>query len=142
MPSAVNWSLLAGCGAAFGALIHVAAILGGPAWYVFFRAPAAIVASAQAGTWLAPASALAIALAMGVSSAYAFSAAGFLPRLPLLRLCLATVALVCLLRGIALLPVLILRPSLVDTFAVVSSLVWFVVGVGFAMSFRLRGGKT
>ncbi|HEY2346923.1 MAG TPA: hypothetical protein VGH80_13780 [Xanthomonadaceae bacterium] len=135
MGYATRWSLLAGCGASVGALIHIAAVLGGPSWYVFFRAPPFIVASARAGTWPAPTSALAIALAMGICAAYAFSAAGRLPRLPLLRTGLAIVAVVCLLRGVLLVPFVVLHPSLVDTFAVVGSLVWLAVGACFALSF-------
>jgi hypothetical protein len=138
MFSSVHWVLFAGWSSLLSALLHIAAIFGGPTWYAFFRAPACIVSSAEASTWQAPASALVIATLLAVCSAYAFSAANYLPRLPLLRVALGTIAVICLLRG-ALLPIslfIILQPHLMDTFVVVSSAIWFVIGVGFAVGFQ------
>ena len=81
----------AGIISAIGALIHFAAIAGGTGWYIFFNAPQQVVASSRAGTWLAPLS-TSIGLLMTVCAAYAFSALGRLPRLPLPRLMLAGMA--------------------------------------------------
>ncbi|WIV99065.1 hypothetical protein [Kinneretia aquatilis] len=119
--------------AAGGALIHVAAIAGGPSWFEFFGAPPAVVASARAGTWLAPVSSLAIAGLMALCAAYALSALGRVRRLPLLRLGLFAIASVCLLRTLAL-PLAALRwPQLIDSFELVAAAVWGAAGLGFVM---------
>lgn len=138
MMQAARWLQLSGWGALAGALIHMAAIAGGPAWFFYFRAPPQVVESARAGTWLAPASALAIAAAMALCAAYAFSAAGHLPRLPLMRTALATIAAICLLRAVATIPIYLYWPQLVDTFEIVAGIVWGVIGLGYAVGFAAR----
>jgi len=87
-----GWIFLAMLIASAGSAIHVAAILGGPSWYAFFDAPPFVVASAQAGTWLAPVSAAVIAGLMSLCAVYAASALGLIRQLPLLRLGLAGIA--------------------------------------------------
>lgn len=119
-----------------GAAIHIGAIFGGAAWYAFFHAPPSIVVSAQAGTWPAPVSALVIAALMAICGAYAFSAAGVVRRLPLLRTALITIAGICLLRGLLLIPLAVKRPDLVDTFEAVAAAIWALAGIGFAVGFR------
>ena len=124
-----------------GAAIHVGAVFGGATWYAFFGAPPSIVASARAGTWLAPVSALVIAGLMGICAAYAGSVLGFVRRLPLQRVALATIAAVCLLRGLVLPPLAFAHPELRNTFEVVAALVWFIAGIGFGVGFRLSNGS-
>jgi len=63
--SPAAWIAGAAVIAAVGVAIDHATILGDPLWYGFFHAPQPVVASARAGTWLAPVSALNIALLMG-----------------------------------------------------------------------------
>jgi hypothetical protein len=69
---------------------------------------------------------------------YAFSGAGLILRLPLLRTALILISAVYLLRAFALLPTLILRPELLDTFAVVSSLIVLVYGLAYSIGTRAR----
>jgi len=120
-----------------GVAVHVAAILGGPSWYAFFGAPPQIVASAQAGTWLAPISTAGIAALMGICALYAYSALGVIRRLPLLRLMLAGIAAVCLLRALILIPVAYTHPELINVFEVVAALVCGAAGIGFVAGFRM-----
>jgi uncharacterized membrane protein SirB2 len=75
----------------------------------------------------------AIAAILMVWALYAFSGAGIIRRLPLLRTALILISGVYLLRALALVPVLVLRPDLVDTFAVVSSLVVLAYGLAYAI---------
>jgi hypothetical protein len=133
----VKWVHMAGAIAVLGALVHVAAILGGPAWYAWFDAPPFVVESARRGTWLAPVSAAAIAALMALCAAYAFSAAGAIRRLPLLRLMLGGMAAVCLLRALVVWPLLATHPELRNLFTVVASLVWGLAGAGFAVGCRV-----
>jgi len=120
-----------------GVAVHVAAILGGPSWYAFFGAPPQIVASASAGTWLAPVSTAGIAALMGICALYACSALGVVRRLPLLRPMLAAIATVCVLRALVLVPVAFTRPELINLFEIVAALVWGAAGIGFIAGFRM-----
>jgi hypothetical protein len=131
------WVYLAILIAAAGVVIHVGALFAGDAWFVFFNAPPNVVASARAGTWLAPVSGLVIAGLMGLCGYYAASAIGLVPQPPLQRLALAGMATVCLVRAL-LLPVLAVpHPELRNTFEIVAAIVWGVAGVGLAMAFNL-----
>lgn len=115
----------------FGALIHFAAPLLGPEWYAFLQAPTKVVASAQAGGLLAPAGAVVIGLLMLACAAYALAGAGFLSWLPFAQMMQGTVAAVCLLRGLLVLPYLYKFPDRVWTFDVIASLIWVAAGLAF-----------
>jgi hypothetical protein len=133
----VWWVYLAMLIAVAGVLIHVGAVLRGPSWFAFFGAPPRIVASARAGTWLAPVSALIIAGLTASCALYAASAVGLVRRVPLLRLGLAGMATVCLVRALLLPALAIHHPELRNTFEVASAFVWGVAGIGFAIGFRI-----
>jgi hypothetical protein len=131
------WVYLAILIAAAGVVIHIGALFAGESWFVFFNAPPGVVASARAGTWLAPASGLVIAGLMGLCGYYAASSIGLTPRPPLQRPALAGMATVCIVRAL-LLPVLaISHPELRNTFEIVAAIVWGIAGVGLAMAFHL-----
>jgi hypothetical protein len=126
---------LAAAIAVLGVFIHLGAVLGGPTWYEFFRAPPVVVASARAGTLLAPLGALTIAVLMAFCALFAISALGVVRRLPLLRPTLALIAFVAVSRSLLLVPLAILKPNLLSTFAVVASIVWGLAGLGFVAAF-------
>ena len=131
------WVYVALLIAVSGVVIHIGAVFAGDAWFVFFNAPPSVVASARAGTWLAPLSASVIALLMALCAVYAASALGWVRRPPLQRIGLAGIAVVCLLRAL-ILPVLSIgHPELRNMFEVISALVWGTAGIGFAVGFRL-----
>lgn len=134
--SGIWWVHAAALIALAGVVIHVGAVFGGPSWFAFFNAPPSVVASARAGTWLAPVSALIIAALMAICALYAGAVIGWIRRPPLLRLGLAGMAAVCLLRALVLPPLAIGHPELRNTFEVVSALIWGVAGLGFAVGFR------
>ncbi|WP_057245487.1 hypothetical protein [Duganella sp. Root198D2] len=115
----------------FGALIHFVAPLLGPEWYAFLQAPPKVVASAQAGGLLAPTGAMAIGVLMLVCALYALAGAGLLRWLPFAQMVQGTVAAVCLLRGLLVLPYLYRFPERVWTFDAMASAVWFAAGLGF-----------
>ena len=145
--------ILAGSGAFLGGLLHIVALWCGPEWIAFLHAPPSVVESARLGTWLAPVGSLVITALMWLCSLYAFSAAGFLRRLPLLRTGLFVVALVCIVRGLILIPLLMIYPRFllvhIDTFEVVASIIWLAIGIFFALglhgirknAYRLFGEK-
>ena len=135
--SSIWWVYLSLAIALAGVVIHVGAVFAGASWYAFFGAPPRIVASARAGTWLAPVSALVIAGLMAVCAVYAASVFGLVPRPPLQRWALGTISALCLLRALVLIPLAFAHPELRNLFEIVSAIVWFVAGVGFAVGFHL-----
>lgn len=135
--SEVRWIYAAILIALAGVIIHVGAVIAGPTWFEFFNAPPRVVASARAGTWLAPISALTIAGLMLTCAIYAASVVGIVRRPPFQRLGLLAVAVVCLLRALVLPPLAIYHPELRNTFEVVSALIWLTAGVGFLIGFRI-----
>lgn len=145
------WS---GVTAVVGALLHVAILIGGPDWYAFFGAPQRLVEMARAGNLRAPISCLVIATILLLFAAYAFSGAGVIRRLPLLRAALLLIASVLILRGILFIPLVLWRPGAlagicdcrnVDTFIVATSIVCLALGIGYAIGarnvWRVRGGE-
>jgi hypothetical protein len=131
-----------GVTATAGALLHIAIIFGGPDWYAFFGAPQALVELARSGHPRAPITTLVIVAILAVFAAYAFSGAGTIRRLPLLRLGLACIGAVLILRGLLFVPLILWRPNAlaricecrsVDTFIVVTSALCLLLGIGYAL---------
>lgn len=133
--------LLAAAISLFGALIHFLAPWLGPEWYAFLQAPPKVVASAQDGSLLAPASAVAIGLLMLACALYALAGAGLLRWLPFAQMVQGTVAAVCLLRGLLALPYLYKFPDRLWTFDVVASAIWFAAGLGFLVGILNSAGS-
>lgn len=128
-----GWLVAAGLLSAAASLLHVATIIGGPDWYRFFGAGEGMARAAERGSAMPGLVTAAIAAILALWALYAFSAAGFVRRLPLLRTALVLITGVYLLRGLALIPLLVLKPQLVDAFAIVSSLVVLCYGVTYAI---------
>jgi hypothetical protein len=128
-----KWLVAGGTLSALAAILHIGVIAGGPAWYRFFGAGEAMAQAAERGSPTPALITLAIAAILMVWALYAFSGAGMIRRLPLLRTALVLISGVYLLRALALLPVILLRPELVDTFAVVSSIVVLGYGLAYAI---------
>lgn len=133
---------LTGVVASAGAALHIAIIFGGPDWYAFFGAPRGLVEMARAGNLRAPVSCVVIAALLALLAAYAFSGAGVIRRLPFLRLGLASIAAVLILRGVLFVPLIVWRPGAlsgicdcrsVDTFITVTSALCLSMGVGYAL---------
>lgn len=128
-----RWLVLAGLLSAAASLLHVATIFGGPDWYRFFGAGEEMAQAAERGSSMPGLVTAAIAVILAIWALYAFSAAGVIRRLPLLRTALILITGVYLVRGLALIPLIVLKPQLVDTFAIVSSLVVLGYGVAYAV---------
>ena len=146
-----SYLLLVGIAASAGAALHIAIMFGGPDWYAFFGAPQGLVAMARAGNIRAPISCLVIAAFLVLLAAYAFSGAGVTRRLPALRLGLASIAVVLILRGALFVPLILWRPGVlagicncrsVDTFIVVTSVLCLAMGVGYALGALAAPGNS
>jgi putative oxidoreductase len=127
---------LAGILTAMISFMHIGIVLGGPDWYRFFGAGEGMAQQAEAGLALPIITTLSIAMIMGIWSLYAFSGAGRIRRLPLLRPVLVLITTIFILRGLLGIPLVLVidDPYLNEleekmTFMVVSSLIC----LGFAL---------
>lgn len=123
------WLLAGGVLSGIAALLHLACIVGGPSWYRFFGAGERMVRLVERGSLRPAIITIAIALMLGIWSAYGLSGAGLIPRLPLLRAGLSAICAIYLLRAAALPLMLARMPDRSTTFLVVSSLIVLVFGL-------------
>lgn len=117
---------------AAAALLHLAVIWGGPSWYRFFGAGEGMARAAERGSMTPTLVTIGIATALASWAAYAFAGAGLIPRLPLMRTALVLITAVYLLRGLVLIPALIVNAGAPDPFTVWSSLIVLVFGFCYA----------
>jgi len=130
----LNYLKIAGSLSLIAAVMHLAIILGGPSWYRFFGAGEAMAAMAEQGLLQPTIITLCIALVLASWGAYAWSAAGILPRFPLTKFVLILVTLVYLSRGILglLAPFVSVHPQITQnsvSFWVWSSIICLVFGL-------------
>lgn len=126
----MNGALLAGALlSAVAAALHLGCILGGPAWYRFFGAGESMARAAERGDPRAAVLTAGITIVLLAWAAYALSAAGALPPLPLLRVGIFAITAVYLLRGLVLVPIWLRKPAAVTPFIVWSSLICLAYGV-------------
>jgi len=127
-----TWLMTGGWLSALAALLHIACIFGGPEWYRFFGAGEGMARAAARGEWKPALITLAISAILLIWAAYAFSGAGWLPRLPLLRTGLVVISAIYLLRGLVFVPLNLWRPNYENGFAIWSSLIVLVFGAAYA----------
>src|SRR5687768_9609512 len=127
-----KWLIAGGSLSAIAALLHVAIIFGGPDWYRFFGAGEAMARAAERGAARPALITLGIAAILLVWAAYAFSGAGMIRRLPLMRTALVAISAVYL--GRALLPIpMLMGPGPMDPFLLWSSLIVLIYGLVYAV---------
>ncbi len=128
------WLVAAGCASLAAAALHLACIVGGPSWYRALGAGEGMARAAERGSSGPALITAAIAAILALCAAYAFSGAGLIGRLPLLRFGLVAITAVFLLRGLVLFyPPVLRRPDLSDSFLLWSSLIVLAIGILFAV---------
>ena len=127
------WLTLGGMLSGMAALLHIGCILGGPDWYRFFGAGEPMALAAERGELFPHVITAGIAAMLALWAAYAFSGAGRMRRLPLIRTALIAISAICLARGLVLFPILLLRPDQADSFTTWSSLIVLAYGVVHAV---------
>ena len=128
-----TWLMIGGALSVAAALLHIACLIGGPDWYRFFGAGEGMARAAARGDWQPTLITLAISTVLLIWAAYAFSGAGTLPRVPLLRTGLVTITAIYLLRALIFVPLHLWRPQHTDSFAIWSSLIVLLYGTVYAI---------
>jgi hypothetical protein len=102
MEHMMNYYLVvAGCLSGVAALMHVGCIVFGAPWYRFFGAGEQMASMAEQGMMKPTIITSVIVVVLSLWSLYAFSAAGIIGRLPLMRLALIVITAIYLIRGLA-----------------------------------------
>lgn len=126
-------------------LAHVAAIFGGANWYASLGAPDDIVRMARAGKRFPETVSLLIALVCLLWASYAFSGAGLVRRLPLLRTVLALLAAGMIARAVGFIAVLAVSPNAlalvcncrgIDAMVITTSAICLAIGAGITVGLQ------
>ena len=124
--------------ATFTALAHMSCIFLGESCYRSQLAPEAIIQSAVDGTLLAPLGTTFVSSLFLLCAVYALSAADIIPKLPLVEVAIYSISALCILRGLATIPISLAYPEAVSRFVITSGAIWFISGVLFLVGFRFR----
>ena len=122
--------ILAGSLSALAAVLHLAVIFGGPDWYRFFGAGEGMARMAERGMIQPTLITLGITAVLAIWAAYAFSGAGLIARLPLLRTGLVVITLIYLARGLIVIPAVLMNRE-INAFGWWSSLMVLVYGLTY-----------
>jgi hypothetical protein len=118
---------------AIAALLHIGIVVKGASWYRFFGAGEKFAQAAERCERWQDVITLGIALVLFVWAAYALSGAGVIARLPLLKLALIAITSVYLLRGLAVVPLLLFARDKSTPFLIWSSLICLGFGIVHAI---------
>jgi hypothetical protein len=127
------WLIFGGILTAIAALAHIAIIIGGPDWYRFFGAGEGMARAAAQGRMMPTLITLGIATMLAIWAAYAFSGAGLIVRLPLLRTALVLISGIFMLRALAVVPLLLTPTEQSTTFWLWSSAIVLIYGLTYAI---------
>jgi hypothetical protein len=131
-----KWLVVGGWLSLAAALLHVVCIFGGGDYYRFFGAGEEMARADEAGHWMPAIMTSGIAFILAIWAAYAFSGAGLIRRLPLIRTALVIISGIYLLRGLLIIPIVI-EPEMRSSFNIWSSLIVLVFGLNYAIGTRL-----
>jgi len=125
--------IIGGVASTLAALLHIAIIIGGPDWYRFFGAGEDMAHMAERGSWVPAAVTLFMMLVLFTWGLYAFSGAGLIRRLPLLKTALVIISTIYLFRGLLPITVYIIDPARINQLHISSSLVCLLIGGVYAV---------
>lgn len=136
-----KYLVTAGIGSAMASVLHIAIILGGPDWYRFFGAGEGMAQLAETKSIYPEIITSIIAIILAIWALYAFSGAGIIRNLPLLKPVLIIISIVFVIRGVFGIPLVIYldHPYLNEleakmTFMIFSSIISLTLGL-----FYLKG---
>lgn len=129
LSSCNTWLIVGAILSSIAALLHVAIVIGGAPWYRFFGAGEAMASAAAAGRLYPAIVTLAITAVLAGWAAYALAGAGVLPAQPWQKAVLVAITAIYLLRGLAILPLLVFASQQATPFLVWSSLICLGYGI-------------
>jgi hypothetical protein len=138
-----KWLTSGGTASAAASLLHVAILFGGPQWYRFFGAGEGMAQLAENGSDSPLIVTMGIAIILAIWAMYAFSGAGYIKQLPLLKPILLAVSIIYIMRGVLGIPLVFfiedpylneLREKL--TFMIVSSSISFAIGILYFVGWK------
>ena len=130
MTGSYNWWLVAaGTASGLASFAHICCIWGGAAWYRVFGAGEKMTRQVEKGAKLPTIITLLIAATLALWSIYAFSGAGVIPRLPLLKTGLIVITAIYLLRAAAFSVMMRTMPDRSSRFLVTSSVIVLAIGL-------------
>jgi len=134
-------------------LLHIAIIIGGSAWYRFFGAGEGMAQLAESGSTHPAIITVIIAITLALWAMYAFSGAGIIKRLPLLKPVLVIISVIYIIRGVFGIPIVIYldHPYLNEleekmTFMIFSSVIslsfglFYLIGIMQILSNKMNQG--
>lgn len=128
-----RWLIAGGVLSILAALMHLGCIAFGAQWFRFFGAPEALIVEYEGGAMTLVWMTIGISAFLTIWAAYAFSGAGLVRKLPLLRTGLIVISAIYLLRGMSLIPALLLAPYPRQDFDIWSSAIVLVYGLAYAI---------
>jgi hypothetical protein len=130
MQASVNLYLLLGGLLSFlASLAHIGIIFGGAKWYRFFGAGEKFAKAAEQGKAFPGVMTFCIALVLASWGIFAWSGAGLVSRVPLVKAALCVITGVYLLRGLGGFGMLLVESEYTGRFIVVSSLICVFYGL-------------
>ena len=124
--------------AIFTALAHMSCIFLGESCYRAQLAPEVIIQSAANASLLAPVAITIVSSLVLLCAVYALSAAKTIMKLLLLKTAIYTISIVCILRGLATIPLWLAYPKRFSSFPIIAGVKWFISGMLFLIGFRFR----
>lgn len=128
-----RWLVAAGGLSILAAVLHLGCIIGGASWFRALGAGEEMARAAERGAMFPTVITLSIAAILFVWAAYAFSAAGLIPNLPLTRTALVAICGVLLARGLGVPFMRARRPDLSVGFIYTTAAICTAFGMIFLM---------
>jgi len=128
--------LISGALSATAALLHLACIYFGASWYRFFGAGEQMAMMAEQGSTYPSIITFIIFSVLSLWSAYAFSAAGLIMRLPFTRIILSIITLIYLIRGFAGFALINTPMGRTAEFWLWSSMICLTIGIFHAVGLK------
>ncbi|RTR37219.1 hypothetical protein EKG38_20000 [Shewanella canadensis] len=134
----INLLQIAGVLTVFAALIHIGCIVFGGDWYRFLGAGEQMAQMAESGHSYPTTVTSIISAVLLLWATYAFSGAGLIIKLPLVRLGLALISVVLLARALGFYFIMPAFPDNSLTFWLISSGICLLLGLTYALGLKQR----
>lgn len=119
------------------ALAHMSCIVLGAECYRAQMAPEYLIELSQTTPWQAAFETTLVSMLFVACAVYCLSGARFIKKLPLLKQAMITISSICMLRGLATVPLSLMFPNNITTFSIVAGALWFLAGLFCFVGYRI-----